>query len=73
MVEQWVSAALLVMVTRETAKPSGFAVFLAFTASLFSVTVIHVSQHFKLAWLQFTMEVDRVCPAGPLGSWQLCS
>ena len=56
MVEQWVSAALLVMVTRETAKPSGFAAFLAFTASLFSVTVIHVSQHFKLAWLQFTME-----------------
>ena len=57
MVEQWASAALtLVMVTRETAKPSGFAVFLAFTASLFSVTVIHVSQHIKLAWLQFTME-----------------
>ena len=56
MVEQWVSSALLIMVTRETARPSGFAAFLAFTASLFSVTVIHVSQHFKLAWLQFTME-----------------
>ena len=56
MVEQWVSAALLVMVAGSVAKPSLFAGGLSATISLAAVTSLHISQHFKLAWLQFTME-----------------